>query len=390
MRTHAIAVGALTLLAFLPISALAKSSEADALKESFRKEGKQMDEYRGRREVDARRSLEQTLYGTLSLKEGSVLTLVVAGVSFRIDASSAVIVGKNNSPLALTDLQTNDVMTVKGEWTNGGILKAKHIRDHVIQARSDAFSGVVSSVATSSKTLVLTMSNKQTKTIYWNESTIVKKNGVVASTTDMLAGTKVHVQATWNREDGVITAKKITITIPTVNVHITGKITALSEKTLTVTAEDGKVYEVDTRSSALVFQRYGRMKFAHLQVGDSVDVWARGEEGSMHLKAYFVRNITRQSAKIHAIQMNQLNVTRELEIGDKLVLHPGSMYAWSSPTSSNPAVLVRMATGTAMVFEAKAEGTSEITATGNPVCAAATPACALPSVLFKAIVRVKS
>lgn len=405
MRISRILSGALTALVLLPVPALAKTQELESLQKWVQRPNEQAnarafvqaerrDERKDERKEEkqesrANRWLEQHLRGTLTARDGNMLTLLVAGVSFRIDASSAQIKSKTNTVLTLNDLRVNDQLTVKGVWMDGGVIKAAKIEDHSIQARSGSFSGTIGSIATSSQTFVLLTNKQGSKTITWDGSTKMTKNGVSTTMADLRVGGSVRVNGTWNRDNDTVLANKIAISAPMVSVHLTGQVKAVSNGVLTVLATDEKTYQVDTRNAALVFSQYVRMKVADIQVGDSLDVWARGEQGSFVVKAYFIRNLTQMNRKTYVVTMGDLSTTRHLDIGDRLVLRLNSAYTWGNASSSNPVVLGAV-TGSMMTFEAKSTGTSEVTVQGNPACLTATPACALPSVLFKVLVQVGS
>lgn len=401
MRTSQLFSGALAILLFFPVSAFAKTSGHELLKERVERsdermnarvleQGERRDERKDeQKESRVNRWLEQTLRGTLTARDGNTLTLLVAGVSFRIDASAAKVLSKTKTALTLNDLRVNDTLTVKGVWVDGGVLKGATIQDHSIQTRSGSFSGTVGSMATTSRTFVLLTKTQGAKTIAWDGSTSITKNGVSTTLADLRVGSSIRVSGTWNRDADSVLAKKIAISVPVVNVHLTGQVTAISNRVLTVLTTDGTSYQVDSRNAALVFHQYLRMKVADIQVGDSLDVWARGEQDSRAVKAYFIRNLTQMNRTTHVATMGDLNATRHLDIGDRLELRLNSAYTWTNATSSNPTVLGAVS-GSAMTFQARANGVSEVTVMGTPVCLSASPACALPSLLFRLTVRIGS
>ena len=87
-----------------------------------------------------------------------------------------------------------------------------------------------------------------------------------------------------------------------------------------------------------------------------------------------------------------------LHRGDTLEVRlSGGTYHWSTPMSSNEAVLRRtaVAAGTAdggawASFVAQADGQADVTSTGDPPCRQSTPPCMAPSQLFQVSFRVSN
>ena len=340
-----------------------------------------------RKDSRQERMLRQTLRGTLTSISDSTLQLRVASTTFSVDASSATFVRRFGGAMVMSDLQVNDELIVHGVWTNGGTLKAEKIQDLSLQARNGTFSGTVTSLSSASSSFVMLTNGRGSQTINLTSSTKITKNGEAVSSTFLAVGQKVNVVGVWNRTNENVTALRVAITVPVVPVHIQGTVTSLANDGKITLLSDGKTYTVNLRSSVLVFSQYQRMKAADIRMGDTLDVWARGEQGSLDLKAYFVRNLSQVNTQTHILTLGDTSRTLQVDVGDRIVLRLNNGYTWSGAMSSNATVLT-MTQSTPTTFEAKATGTADITVNGDPTCRTATPACAAPSVLFRATVNV--
>ena len=387
MRISSFVAVSMATLLLMPNSVLAKSHEGKSLPAQANVRAQINSDLKHSEEKLVKRWLQQTLRGTLTAINTTNLTLKVGDVNFTIDASSATFTRRFGGAMTAADLQVNDKLIVQGTWQDGGVLKATKIQDLSLQARNGNFSGTVTSVDATAKSFVLTTNKRGTQTIFWDANTRITKNGATATSTDIMVGNAVRVDGAWNRTNENVTATKIAVTTPQVQIHFTGRVTATSTNAITVLSSDAKTYQVSLDKASLVYSTYLRMKTKEIAVGDSVDVWARGEAGALTVNAYFVRNLSQMNAKTHVITVSDMNTARVLDVGDRLVLKLNSGYVWSAATSSNPIVLAPVS-GTAMTFEAKSVGQSQITVNGDPTCRAATPACAQPSFLFKLDVRV--
>lgn len=89
------------------------------------------------------------------------------------------------------------------------------------------------------------------------------------------------------------------------------------------------------------------------------------------------------------------------ENGSRLILRPGQIfilaledgYNWqvefSNPQIVEPAPTADVIQDHQLVFEAKQQGSTELTASGDPACLTETPACMKPSLLYSLIILVK-
>ncbi len=359
-------------LTLLPLSAFAKTEHAEKKSDAQAQH----------------RWLNQTVRGSLTTLNGSTLTLLVGGVSFQIDASTATFTHRSGGTMTLNDLQLKDELIVHGTWVDGGILKAKKVQDMSLQKRSGTFAGAVLSLESTSTTnsFVMTTHKREKQTITWNAETKITKNGVAASSSEILIGRNVRVHGTWNRTNSNVMAKTIAITVPLVRTHVIGQVTAINDGTITVLSE-GKTYLISLRKSVLMFSQYQHMKAKDIHVGDRVDVWARGEKDALTLQAYFVHDLSQMNNKTHVITIKDLGMTRTLEVGDRLLVRLSDGFTWTNASSSNVNVLAPVV-GTSITFSAKAVGASIVSVNGDPICRSATPACAAPSTLFHVNVNV--
>ena len=381
-------VGAVILTPFASSAKTSDSFEKRLKKDSSRAQVLEKAGHREDREdMREKRALRQTLRGTLTSINGSTLALRVSSVTFTIDASSATFVRRFGGEMMLTDLQVNDELVVHGVWTNGGVLKAEKIQNLSLQARSGTFSGTVTSLSSASSSFVMLTNGRGSQAINLTSSTKITKNGEAVSSTFLAVGQKVKVDGVWNRANESVTALRVAITVPVVPVHVQGTVASLANDGKITLLSDGKTYTVNLRSSVLVFSQYQRMKAGDMRVGDTLDVWARGEQGSLDLKAYFVRNLSQVNTQTHVLTLGDTSRTLQVDVGDRIVLRLNNGYTWSGAMSSNATVLA-MTQSTPTTFEAKAMGTADITVNGDPTCRTATPACAAHSVLFRATVNV--
>lgn len=94
-----------------------------------------------------------------------------------------------------------------------------------------------------------------------------------------------------------------------------------------------------------------------------------------------------QSGHAYTLTMADNGTTLNLQVGDSVALTLDTSYNWSVTVSNlnvlhrPPVALVR---GTQALYQAVEPGQDTITATGDPPCGQATPACGQPSVVFTA------
>ena len=79
--------------------------------------------------------------------------------------------------------------------------------------------------------------------------------------------------------------------------------------------------------------------------------------------------------------------TVTLHVGDRFVLQLGDQYNWTVNVA-DPAVVSRVINitpirGSQGVYEAHAAGTTTLSASGDPLCRTAKPACAMPSLIVE-------
>ncbi|MFA7249729.1 MAG: hypothetical protein WC273_08870 [Dehalococcoidia bacterium] len=94
-----------------------------------------------------------------------------------------------------------------------------------------------------------------------------------------------------------------------------------------------------------------------------------------------------RSAEPPPITLDQHGSTVTLHVGDRVLLMLGETYTWTvDPLDTN---VVRRVPGIAVirgaqgVYEAVGVGSTDLSATGDPLCRQAVPACAQPSRLFR-------
>ena len=84
--------------------------------------------------------------------------------------------------------------------------------------------------------------------------------------------------------------------------------------------------------------------------------------------------------------------TIHMAVGQSFLLKLGEDYDWSITVSDqnviNRVKNIAVIRGAQGVYDALARGTSTLSATGDPLCRTATPACASPSILFSITVIV--
>jgi hypothetical protein len=85
--------------------------------------------------------------------------------------------------------------------------------------------------------------------------------------------------------------------------------------------------------------------------------------------------------------------TLTLNVGDRFLLSLGEGYDWNV-TISDPAVVsrvinIQVVRGAQGVYEAHQAGTTELAASGDPVCRNAKPPCGMPSRIFQVTIVVK-
>ena len=91
--------------------------------------------------------------GTVAAVSGESITLTGnSGISYTVDATNAKILRKFGAAMAITDIQTGDVLAVSG-IVSGSNITAKIIRDNSQQQKNASFSGSVMAVNGNSFTL---------------------------------------------------------------------------------------------------------------------------------------------------------------------------------------------------------------------------------------------
>jgi hypothetical protein len=93
------------------------------------------------------------------------------------------------------------------------------------------------------------------------------------------------------------------------------------------------------------------------------------------------------------VTLNEDGQTVQMRVGDRFLLALGEGYDWTVEVA-DPSVLSRVigvltVRGSQGLYEAHKAGTTTLTATGDPPCRRAQPACAAPSRLFQVTVIVR-
>ncbi len=276
-QTTITALIALTVLA--PAATFAKEEKH----ENNGNRGRQEEALRHKRRVD----VAVALGGKVTVINGTMLTLVATnGSTYSIDASAAKFIRRFGGTMVLGDIQVNDQLFVTGSLT-GTVVKAKVVQDLSLQARNGNFTGTVKSMSTNS--FVLTSKNRGDQTINVSSSTKMMKNGQPMTLADLTVGAMVHVDGVWDRTNTNVSATKIVLVVKAMDVRLNGTVSASSSASIfTLTATDGKNYQVDTTKAQLIARNYFGTDMSKVRVGDTVQVVGKSDTASADVRAHLV------------------------------------------------------------------------------------------------------
>lgn len=338
-----------------------------------------------------------------SISGGRLMVLAASGLSYDIDATDAKLDRRYGATMSFSDIQVNDTVEVKGTFATGSttIIKAKTIRDLSLQARNGEFKGQVTSIGTNS--FVLQTANRSMQTINLTNTTIVKVDGATSSFSGITVGATVEVTGVWNTANNNVTAYKILVKTYPLSISFRGNLLQIAnDTTLNVRAQNGLTYEVQAKDARITLRNNASSSLGELRVGDMLEIKGKHAYGSTKIMASSIKNLSSpatstadtRSISVDVVTSASNGKTLGLSTQDLFFLRLDQGYTWTV-TTQNQTVVRRIDGGLRLpnmqgLFQATGSGTTDITATGTPLCRQqASPACPTASIQFVLHVNVR-
>lgn len=210
--------------------------------------------------------------GTVSaINSGTSISIMGMGsnssTTYTVDLTNAKFVRHFGAKMAITDIQTNDKVTVAGT-VSGSTITATTLRDDSLQGYNGNFIGTVSAINGTGFTLMTP--KRATQNISTDASTKIELNGKADQLSDLTVGETVKVSGVWDRKNSNVEANVVNMVVTAKN--FTGTITGMPSGTTVTMMSSGTSYTIDL-SKAKLIRHYGApMVFTDLQVNDKVTV----------------------------------------------------------------------------------------------------------------------
>lgn len=207
-----------------------------------------------------------------------------AGNTFTVDATNAKMVRRFGATMKVGDIQVGDMLEVRGTVKDWAV-SANFIKDNSLQQKNAKFSGSVTAVSGASFTLA--SKERGSQAVNTNGDTKIKKNGKVASMSDVLVGATVNVSGVWDNINNNISASNVNIIVKSKKVKIKGTVNSLSAACMTntpclgVTGEDGTTYTIDVTAARFVRKFNGKSNLGEVKMGDAVEVQGQSTDAKV-------------------------------------------------------------------------------------------------------------